>query len=98
MELLESADDLIKNPDTWTTGAYARDTYGNYVPPLDSRAVRWCAEGALMKAIGPAPEPMHVTMVRLAATAGVDFLSLVEINDTQGRQAVVALFKKALAA
>lgn len=41
---------LVEDRKTWTTHALGRDARGDSCDPLDAKAVRWCAYGALMKA------------------------------------------------
>ena len=41
----------------WTQGVYARDANGLEVPARDSRAVCWCAMGAIDAVTGADPDP-----------------------------------------
>lgn len=84
----------------------AKDRNGDFVDPNDPRAVRWCARGALRKVASDLTgnQPYGPTGAIALEYAAVEKLrtlcgrSLVDVNVKDGREAVVALFKKALAA
>ena len=51
MNAIAHAMSLVADPETWTTGAIARDAAGKELPEADSPgAVRWCGLGALQVA------------------------------------------------
>jgi hypothetical protein len=95
-DVIRAALPLVENEHTWTQGVFARDETGLEVEPDASRAVRWCAEGALKKVGGLANGEAIDTA--LGTFLGIVGYGLHHINDCKGREAVVALFKKALAA
>jgi hypothetical protein len=48
--VLDDLFELLKDPEHWTKGALARPADdGMSVPPLDSRATRWCLAGAAIQ-------------------------------------------------
>jgi hypothetical protein len=102
-DVIRAALRLVENRMTWTRGTLARDRKSREVKPTDPRAVRWCAAGAIRKAApeiarnsGEARNLTEDAEARLCHLAQGRLLQT--INDEKGRKAVVALFKKALAA
>ncbi len=102
-DVIRSAFPLVNNEKTWTRNCEARDADGRTVRATSPHAICWCAYGALEKAAfdltgngGVASRLQRDAAVKLS---GFDFgRSLSDINDSiGGREAVVALFKKALA-
>lgn len=68
---------------------------------MSRHAVRWGAVGAIRKAACDLGDPRHAGRLEIDAVFKLEKLaghSLSVINDHDGREAVVALFKKALAA
>lgn len=51
LTVLKQARELISSPDKWCKGAFARDSAGLPVYPVDSDACYWCAEGAVGKVV-----------------------------------------------
>jgi hypothetical protein len=101
-DVIRRALPLVENERTWTRGAHARSSNGASANPTGPHAVRWCAVGALEKA---AAELSHnqKTVRRLELAAGSRLekfagMNLYSLNDDIDREAVVAVFKKALAA
>lgn len=54
-QLLIDAKELIKDPEHWTKGEYARDSEGKKVADSHSEACQWCIVGALWRASGLGP-------------------------------------------
>ena len=50
LKILKDARELIALPEAWTQCTQARDVDGHECRALDQRAVRFCADGALIKA------------------------------------------------
>jgi hypothetical protein len=51
-QLLIDAKELIKDPESWTKGEYARNAAGVKVSDNHPNACQWCTVGALWKASG----------------------------------------------
>ena len=49
-KLLERAQEILSDPDRWTTGSFARDKDDNPVDITDAGAVKFCLHGSLDKA------------------------------------------------
>lgn len=101
-DVIRGAFPLVKNQKTWVAGRMAEDCEGLIVSCIDPRAVRWCAHGALRKvAFALTGDWFAADALQLAAsrklTKDLD-RTLPCVNDYDGHDAVVALFKKALAA
>jgi hypothetical protein len=45
--------ELLNSPEAWCQESPAEDSQGNKLQALDSRAVRWCALGAVQKTYPP---------------------------------------------
>ena len=104
-DVIRGALPLVENEDTWTTHQMAKDHRGFPVLPTCEDAVRFCAVGALEKAAFDLSRSLKAAgflashaVDKLEKLADGDDGTLAFINDTEGREAVVALFKKALAA
>jgi hypothetical protein len=102
-DVIRAALPLIENEATWTYGALVRDHHSCSVSPSSPRAVCWCPAGALFKIAFDLTGDMlaaddlgSAAAAQLTAVSGYDYM-LTDINDWRGREAVVALFKKALA-
>jgi hypothetical protein len=52
LELLTAAQNLIRDPEHWTKGSFARNVLGDSVSVFDDRARCFCSFGALDKAMG----------------------------------------------
>jgi hypothetical protein len=102
-DVIRAALPLIENEETWTGGPWdARSRDGYAADPLNPDAVRWSAHGALEKAaLDLTSDRSRAIALEARAARSLKMLSgrpLHDINDEEGREAVVALFKKALAA
>src|SRR5271169_2631949 len=100
-QIIARALEIISDESKWTRGSMARMADGKACACLNPRAVRFCAVGALNRAAGEilaanrfyhASEAEHEV---LAANNEARGLALV--NDIEGRKAVIAMFKVALA-
>lgn len=83
----------------WTQGPFAVDAQGRSVDPSDSKACRFCAMGAMIRAGNSLDATEHVVgeaYDKLHAAAGRHF---VYFNETPGRtkREVVAMFGRAIA-
>jgi hypothetical protein len=95
--------EIISDESRWTVAAVARDQDGGLCPVTAPEAVRFCAVGALERAafelLGDGVEPLLLADIEKAVLgANGARLSLAQINDHLGREAVVELFKKTIAA
>jgi hypothetical protein len=100
-QIIARALEIILDESKWTRGAMARMADGAACAPLDPLAVRFCAVGALYRAAGEllssngfdrALEAEHLVLA-----ASSELHGLPSINDIEGREAVIAMFKVALA-
>jgi hypothetical protein len=104
VDVIQRALPLVENEETWLQGSFAQDADGNTVSRgFHPRAVRWCALGALEKAAfdltGNWPDTHDCYCRALEKLNGLSpDRTLSFVNDEEGREAVVKLFKKALAA
>lgn len=108
-QILSTARGLIQNSKTWIQNDLAKTANGESVQPWDPNAKRFCAFGALLKAAfdatGDQDVAWHFAHLATAAVLATDqtnddylYESLFEVNDRQGRLAVLALFDRAIAA
>jgi hypothetical protein len=102
-QIITRALELISEETNWTRGALARNRSGLACSWDDAEAYRYCAIGALARAVadlfGPSRE-VGSTAIRAASHVlmanGLVGASLPSINDVRGHAAVVGMFKKAL--
>jgi hypothetical protein len=80
-EVLESAAELLAQPDRWTQYAFARDQFGNEVSPRDQRAVAFDIVGAI-KHVSPSFDAAERIIEMMPY---VDGKSPSEWNDQVGR-------------
>ncbi|WP_316196633.1 hypothetical protein [Bradyrhizobium sp. SZCCHNS3053] len=105
-EILTVARALIADPDHWTKWSHARDNTGQGVPPLDPRAVCFCADGALMRAAGTVSGQAYMDASLEMVHACRDLTGsgdYVTVNDGSARyagllphQAILASFDRAI--
>lgn len=101
-QIVARALELISDEAQWTRGFVARTADGRLCACFDLRAARFCAIGALNRA---ARELMGVAGVEHAymsekfvlAANGRHHDSLPRINDHEGHEVIVRMFKLALA-
>jgi hypothetical protein len=80
---IRQAAHALDDPDTWCTGAFARDEAGNALSHCDPDAVRWCAAGWLFRLAG---DQRGVEIARAyTARFGTE---LIADNDLHGREYV----------
>lgn len=98
--VLEAARDLIAYPSRWTDGVNARDAYGNPCEPGSCDAVRWCANGALIRVSWEATPWRAIAVLDAVAERNDpdDYWSLSCFNDMSGHAEVLDLFDRAIAA
>lgn len=98
LEVLIAARKVIEKPENWTQGTMVRDIYGEAIFIHSSRAVCFCAMGALHKVIGDtSDEWLNVVddaAATLASAARVD--TVAGFNDIHTHAEVLALFDKAI--
>ncbi len=101
-QIISRALELVSNEGTWAKGALARRADGMPCAPMHPRAVRFCAVGALQRAAGElfgcdqafqCAEQAETFVL----TANRSRVELPAINDLAGRQAIVDMFRVALA-
>jgi hypothetical protein len=98
-QIIARALELIKDEVHWTRAAIARTANGEVCETDDPRAARFCAIGALSRAVqelGPSLNVFKTSEFILAANNSPND-SLARINDTHGHAAVVKMFNRALA-
>ena len=102
-QILVRALEIVSHEKTWARGAIARTAGGHACPYWDAKAVRFCAVGAILRAafelVGGYPDTALVESAECHVLAANDMKTsgLPCINDSEGREAVVAMFKVALA-
>ena len=94
-QIVERARALIATKKTWTRHAVARDKNDQLTGWGYPNAVRWCAEGALLRATHDLTGDVERTgdlamQTAFRITAGRDRLS--NINDSRGHKKVLKLF------
>lgn len=79
---LLAARTLISDPENWTQGAYARtDQDSGFLLPSDSRAARWCPDGAIQFS-----SPNHrIESSALTALSRAMNGNIVRFSDAPGR-------------
>ena len=83
-QALGAARRLVANYETWTQKCRARDKGGSSCPALAPFAVRWCAEGAVVK-VTNALEVGDIAIDMLEAAAQRLFgYSITQVNDSPG--------------
>ena len=103
-QIIERALEIISDETNWTRGAMARNAFGHSCSPWDQEAVRFCAVGAIYRAafemLGETLDSIiiEITETCVLAANGLEHSSIPSVNDHEGRDAVQAMFQKALAA
>ena len=101
-QIIARAVELISDERRWTVGAMARNTQRQSCAGYTTEAVRFCAIGALTRAVfellGPPSNPDLVDQIEamVLAANGLERTNLACINDRQGREAILELLRKAL--
>jgi hypothetical protein len=95
--ILRLARKLIEKPRAWTKGAPAKDKRGEFVSPMDKRAVCWCALGAverIARAIGSKSDVENSAHYFLYCAIRT---SIAEYNDTHTHKQILGRFDRAIA-
>jgi hypothetical protein len=103
-QIIVRALELISDESRWTAGVLALDEHRLPCRVEAPEAVRFCAVGAIGRAIFELMGAVHGNLVEQVETAvlaanglnGLETESLPWINDREGRERVVAMFQKAL--
>lgn len=92
-EQLKAARALIADAAHWCRHTYARAGNNHAVDPIDHRARRFCAQGA-MRRVGA-----DEAALRALWYAAIDLYNVatVAVNDMHGHAAVIAAFDRAIA-
>jgi hypothetical protein len=103
--IIREARNLIADPDGWIEGQLAMTATGENCDPWDPEAARFCAYGALIKAAYGISNDSDTAMqfaqsatVAMFGPGGSDPGQLYEVNDDEGREAVLQLFDETLKA
>lgn len=102
VEILTGAREILSDPKRWTVGASARDTHGNLCDVFAPRATCFCAVGALIKASSVQddveyPRVADTYFEARTAIANVTPKQLIDVNDYEGREAVLEIIDQAIA-
>ena len=99
VEILEKARDLISDPERWAKGYYAHDKDGDYVPPRDGNACKWCAAGATI-VVSPDDDnddSRHaLALLQKALPSGFLFATNYNDRPTTTHADILALFDRAI--
>lgn len=102
VEILTGAREILSDPARWTVEASARDADGKLCDVYSPEATCFCAVGALIKAA----HTQHIDGTSgLADTyfqareivSDVSSKSLIDVNDYEGREAVLEILDQAIA-
>jgi hypothetical protein len=100
-QIVARAIEIISDESKWTRCSMARMADGKVCASLDPAAASFCAVGALYRAaavlFGPDGFNRALEAEEFVLTANKSNVGLQIINDTEGREAVIAMFKVALA-
>jgi hypothetical protein len=100
-QIIARALEIVSDESKWTRGAMARTADGKACASLDPLAVRFCAVGALYRAaselLSSSGFNRALEAEHLVLAASHELHGLPTINDMEGREAVIAMFKVALA-
>jgi hypothetical protein len=96
---LREARAIIADPSRWTTGVAARKATGEKTSPLDGDAASFCAIGAIMRAAvgNPFREQAAQEFLYAYLEEAQPGRYITAINDTDGHEAVLNMFDKAIA-
>ena len=102
-QIIAGALGIVSDEARWTSKTMARDSHGKSCSIYASEAVRFCPVGALTRAafdlLGEVPSIVLIdgTEDHILSSSHLEHLSLPQMNDRLGREAVVRMFKRALA-
>lgn len=98
--LLEEAFELVKNQETWTTKAYARDSEGFAVKIASPGACKFCSEGAVRKTAQvknyTKPEYFQAMEALDAAAVRIYGKSTLYCNDRIPHEKVLEIWQEAM--
>lgn len=95
---LHAARELIANAGDVAKAMYACDRLGRTTTPESSDAVRWCALGALAKAVPTVDRRREAARaLHRAASALYEIDDVIVVNDRMGFTSVLAVYGVALA-
>ena len=99
LHIIEHARALIANEAHWCRRQMAFDGDGGAVMATDRRASKLCAYGALIASAHHMTDDCDQSygLVSRAVTQFGGSTALIEVNDTDGHAAVIALFDRAIA-
>ena len=95
-QIISRALELVSDKRTWTQNAIARTASDDRCSFMHPKAAKFCAVGALHRAVFELAGALDFKLAHAAVRHVSNYLELPYINDIRGREAVVALFKKAL--
>jgi hypothetical protein len=103
IEILTEVRELLSEPGRWTQYASARNVSGDPVPPHSDEAVCFCAVGAFYKVGYPdSADPKkgngYWAARQLVDDSRSDNRSLITLNDSYGRDAVLEVLDRAIEA
>lgn len=91
--------DLLSNKENWTQGVYAETVNGTPCDAFSSEACRWCLLGAMIKCYGFVSNPDYNQLLNVLYDAASELygeaITIVDVNDRKGWEAVCAVAKKA---
>jgi len=103
LELLNKAQDLIREPANWFQGSYAADQNSKVVDTYSDQACKFCTYGALARAWND-PDTVYTNQVssyahryvtQAARLLDAEILGPAEFNDLKSHTEVMAMFDKA---
>jgi hypothetical protein len=99
-QIVEKARSLIADQQHWCRGVLAQDASGASVLATSASAVQRCGLGALIAAAYQLSHDFDVAneLAHRALRPGCGVATLVQVNDTRGHAAVLALFDEVIAA
>jgi len=109
IEILQKAQELIRDPEHWTQGAYARTAKDREVGFLEQPACKFCSIGAVAKVIGDKSyddygnSDLWLRVSRAASWLDVAaqeaaFSIAKKLNDNGTHEDVMAMFDRAIVA
>jgi hypothetical protein len=99
-QIVERARELIADEQHWSRRILAQDVNGVVVSPTSAKAVKRCALGALIAAAYQLTHDFDAAHQLGHEAVGPRYraATLMQINDTSGHAAVLALFDEVIAA
>lgn len=100
LKIIKDARALITDPANWTQGEYAKDRQGDKCDPMSSKAICFCALGAIQKA-GQLESDDNLPADWLEHSISKikpQIISVNRFNDNHTHEEVLAVFDAAIAA